>query len=131
CAYPTATVRTCCATYRGLRGFEENFQITEYQNFGSVLQPRYIRDLCVMARCGEPVEVWDMPWPLPAGEVAARTSGELELAAETCPEVGFTGPASLLGAPDLAYSHDRRTCPAHPSVGAPRALAGASAPAPR
>ncbi|MGE6730300.1 hypothetical protein [Streptomyces sp. NPDC059900] len=43
CAYPTATVRTCCATYRGLRGFEENFQITEYQNLGSVLQPRYMR----------------------------------------------------------------------------------------
>ncbi|MGW6054454.1 hypothetical protein [Streptomyces sp. NPDC055189] len=107
CTYPAATVRTCCATYRGLRGFEETFQITAYHNLGSALHPRYIRDLCVVARCGEPPDVRDMPWPVPADEVAARACSESALADDAVPEVGFTGPPSLLGAPDLAYSCER------------------------
>ncbi|MEW1929901.1 hypothetical protein [Streptomyces sp. NPDC088360] len=107
CTYPAATVRTCCATYRGIQGFEENFQITEYHNLGSALHPRYLRDLCVMARCGDPPDIWDMPWPTPADDIAARTSSEIEQAVDAVPDVGFTGPPSLQGAPDLAYSHVR------------------------
>lgn len=106
--YPWATVRTRLATYRGAEGFDERFRLTEYHNLGSQLRPRYIRELCVMSGCGHlrAVEIWELPsWPR-ADDVVERMHLELAAAEDVFPEEGFSGPVSLLGAPDLAYSHD-------------------------
>ncbi|MEU5437160.1 hypothetical protein AB0G73_27800 [Streptomyces sp. NPDC020719] len=109
CAYPSAIVRTCLATYRGIREFEDRYPVTAYRNLGSELRPQYIRELCVVSGCGEPLEfeIWELPsWPR-ADDVLARMRVELAAAEDTFPTEEFCGPVSLRGAPDLAYSHCR------------------------
>jgi hypothetical protein len=108
--FPWATVRTCLTTYRGAEEFEERFRVTEYHNLGPASRPRYIRELCVMSGCGEPLataEIWDLPSLPRAADVVARMEAELAEAEDAFPEEEFSGPVSLLGAPDLAYSLDR------------------------
>ncbi|MFE0099826.1 hypothetical protein [Streptomyces sp. NPDC059009] len=106
-AYPSATVRTCLATYRGIRGFQDHFQATEYHNCGSGQCPRPICELCVMCHVDASSGIADLVSVPRAQDVAARMRAELAEAEDSHPEEEFVGPASLLGAPDLAYSCDR------------------------
>ncbi len=111
-AYPEATVATVLQRYRGADGFEADYPATAYRNVGSQLCPAYMPQLCVTGDCGnhtaptpEPAPVL-VPSPrLPASGSLVRIRAALQIAERSRPQTHFTGPETLLGAPDLAYSN--------------------------
>jgi hypothetical protein len=107
--HPDAIVSTALERYRGANGFESAYPATAYRNVGSQLYPAYMPGLCVMAGCGdEPAQaatvVIPAPRPREPENILDRIREALQDAERSRPETYFTGPASLLGAPDLAYS---------------------------
>ncbi|GAA1895091.1 hypothetical protein GCM10009753_24970 [Streptantibioticus ferralitis] len=107
--HPRAIVSTALERYRGADGFESAYPATAYRNVGSQLYPAYMPDLCVTAGCGEE-RAGATPVIIPAPrqhepeDILVRIRQALQEAERSRPETYFTGPDSLLGVPDLAYS---------------------------
>jgi hypothetical protein len=115
--HPDATARTVLATYRGFAGFDRDYPATRHHNIGSMMYPASMPDLCVTAGCGDEGppflrtvdDGWDEEEPAApvsaTDDVLARITRDLAYADRQRPDpLIFEGPASLLDAPDLAYS---------------------------